>query len=205
MVRRSDQDAALEALYARVPKVDCKGKCTPTCGSITISTRERQRAREAGVTIRSKQEMTARREYDCAALVEGRCTIYSVRPMVCRLWGASEVIPCRFGCRPEPGSQLLGAAETYWLVIAAMQAGGTTDKDIAAFTEADVYAKERELGKAEFRRFARAWFAQTDVIDYARKEKGVSPALAGQALFGKVAGALTERLAEDERLHKYGR
>ena len=32
---------------------------------------------------------------------EGRCSVYSIRPLICRIWGAAEGIPCVFGCQPE--------------------------------------------------------------------------------------------------------
>ena len=31
-----------------------------------------------------------------------RCTVHSVRPMICRLWGVSENMKCPHGCKPEP-------------------------------------------------------------------------------------------------------
>ena len=31
-----------------------------------------------------------------------RCTIHSRRPLICRLYGISEGLPCPFGCKPKP-------------------------------------------------------------------------------------------------------
>jgi Fe-S-cluster containining protein len=33
--------------------------------------------------------------------VNGRCTVYSVRPFICRLWGTIETLACPEGCQPE--------------------------------------------------------------------------------------------------------
>lgn len=38
----------------------------------------------------------------------GYCTVYSVRPLICRIWGATEKLPCPFGCEPE---RMLSAKE----------------------------------------------------------------------------------------------
>src|SRR2546429_6087610 len=36
-------------------------------------------------------------------LRNGRCTVYEVRPMICRLWGMVEGMQCPHGCVPEGG------------------------------------------------------------------------------------------------------
>lgn len=48
--------------------------------------------------------------YRCPKLVDGRCSVYEDRPTVCRLWGATEAMPCRWGCIPDYGG--LTAAES---------------------------------------------------------------------------------------------
>lgn len=42
-------------------------------------------------------------ENACPALQSGRCEVYEVRPMVCRLWGAVEGMQCPYGCVPPAG------------------------------------------------------------------------------------------------------
>lgn len=115
-------DARLAALYAQVPDVQCKGLCADSCGPIDMHPRERQRLREAGVRIPGPQaaleQLVATGEYSCPALVDGRCGVYAVRPMICRAWGASEALPCEHGCRP-PNGRLLTDAETRALVEAS--------------------------------------------------------------------------------------
>lgn len=38
----------------------------------------------------------------CALLRrDGACSVYVDRPLICRLWGVVETMPCPFGCRPE--------------------------------------------------------------------------------------------------------
>ena len=31
----------------------------------------------------------------------GRCTVYQVRPLICRLWGTTRALACPQGCQPE--------------------------------------------------------------------------------------------------------
>ncbi len=31
-----------------------------------------------------------------------RCTVYERRPLICRLYGMTEELPCPFGCKPTP-------------------------------------------------------------------------------------------------------
>lgn len=38
---------------------------------------------------------------DCPLLENERCSVYEVRPMICRLWGLVESMPCPWGCKPD--------------------------------------------------------------------------------------------------------
>ncbi|MEW1679380.1 YkgJ family cysteine cluster protein [Streptomyces noursei] len=127
MPRRSDQDAALDALYAQVPNIACKGHCHTSCRPITMSDRERSRIRQnTGVTIPPVAQMHKEGRPTCPALTdENRCSVYALRPMICRIWNASEAIRCRFGCLPLNDASLLSKADTERLLGEAMNAGGT--------------------------------------------------------------------------------
>jgi Fe-S-cluster containining protein len=85
--------ADLDDLYAQVPDVGCKGLCVDSCGSVAMSPEERRRIAERGVHL----PLLAAFVGHCPALRNGRCSVYEVRPMVCRLWGAVEGMKCRFG------------------------------------------------------------------------------------------------------------
>lgn len=37
----------------------------------------------------------------CSKLVNGACGIYEKRPLVCRLYGASSIMRCPYGCKPD--------------------------------------------------------------------------------------------------------
>ena len=122
---RSQMDAELQELYDRIPRIpDCDGRCWTSCGPVGMSDRERQRIRRAGFRITPYREaMKLVETYYCEALTaEKRCAVYDMRPMVCRLWGAVESMPCIYGCIPEGG--LLSDAEGYWLIGESMRIGG---------------------------------------------------------------------------------
>ncbi|MGP3914347.1 YkgJ family cysteine cluster protein [Nonomuraea sp. 10N515B] len=106
-------------LYAQIPDVACKGLCQDSCGPIDMHPYERAQIRRAGVTIPEPQQAVTQLlltgDYTCPALEDGRCSVYELRPTICRAWGASEAMPCEHGCRPADG-QLLSDTETRRLV-----------------------------------------------------------------------------------------
>lgn len=91
----------LEALYAALPALACKGLCQHSCEEhVEASDLEHARARTAGVDLTAPTATGA-----CPALVStfgaGHCGIHPVRPMVCRLWGIAASMPCPHGCLPD--------------------------------------------------------------------------------------------------------
>ncbi len=116
---------SLEDLYGRIPAVDCKGLCVDSCGPIAMSKAEDARLRDLGVTIPPMAEAVAALErgddYSCPALDEGRCRVYPDRPTICRLWGATESMPCPHGCTPPDA---LTQPESHELLRLAAAAGG---------------------------------------------------------------------------------
>ena len=181
MARRSDQDAALDAVYAQIPDVGCKGLCKASCGPIEMSYRERSRIREnTGITIPPAAQLIKSGSLTCPALTdEGQCGAYRYRPYVCRAWGASEEMPCRWGCRPADGRPLLDAGETYRLLGAANDAGGGCTDAARNLTEADVLKALAERGDDAFGDTAarRACTRHFEDGDYYREATQDIPAL----------------------------
>jgi Fe-S-cluster containining protein len=62
-----------------------------------MSVRERLRVEEASGHTLGCNGIT------CNMLVNNRCSVYSVRPMLCRLYGLVEGFECEHGCVPEGG------------------------------------------------------------------------------------------------------
>jgi uncharacterized protein len=113
----------LEALYASLPTIQCKRKCLNYCGPILISKIEaarleakrghldRQACFEAAKKISLPAPAILEREYigigikDHCVFLEpmfGYCTVYKMRPLVCRLWGMMDtpLMRCPHGCVP---------------------------------------------------------------------------------------------------------
>lgn len=95
----------LDRAYSMVPNANCKGLCQEACGPIVPSLAEEARVRARyGVVIDFD-----RKTLGCTLLHDGRCGIYADRPLLCRLFGAVEKMPCPFGCAPDSGSMKQGA------------------------------------------------------------------------------------------------
>ena len=93
------QDRELDALYATLPRLDCQGLCSESCGPIALSLRERAR-----IVERARKPIEIDDRATCSMLTgDGRCEVYEIRPMICRLWGLVKRMPCPYGCRPEGG------------------------------------------------------------------------------------------------------
>lgn len=89
---------ALRDIWAKIPKmVDCQGECQMSCGPVPSSQIESGLMEErAGHQLGTDQNLM------CNMLREnGLCSVYAVRPMICRLWGATPKLACPLGCKPE--------------------------------------------------------------------------------------------------------
>lgn len=110
---------ALDALYAELPEVGCKGLCESHCvrDTVEFSPVETMRVeRETGVRVKPLKQGVE----PCAALHRGRCTVHSIRPMICRLFGAADGMRCEHGCLP---TRWLTDQDMMRYLCAAMQIG----------------------------------------------------------------------------------
>lgn len=94
--------------------IDCKGLCQNSCGPLPLGKTEERRL----VEERSGRKLQTASRGLCSMLSpNGRCTVYSDRPTICRLWGVVESMRCPHGCKPErvlsdpEGFALLAEAE----------------------------------------------------------------------------------------------
>ncbi len=111
--QRNVQDR-LDAVYAKVPNPGCKGLCHDACGSVAMTSLEHLRiVARHGVNLPlvaapavNGDPVTALglRGDRCRALTgDHQCSIYPDRPLICRLYGAADPLPCPYGCVPEKG------------------------------------------------------------------------------------------------------
>ncbi|MDF5756566.1 hypothetical protein P3X83_28565 [Spongiactinospora sp. TRM90649] len=97
---------------------------------------------ETGIKIPSAPEALQREQFQCPALDDARqCRAYEQRPMLCRLWGAVEWMPCTFGCRPAEG--LLPDSDGYRLLRESLAVGAPATPDDARRT-ADIEARVKD-------------------------------------------------------------
>lgn len=108
----TERMAKIEAIYATIPKVNCKGICgADYCGPIMMSRLEWRRLIERFPEIKPIHVPGIGDVLDtgdgcdlCPLLAEdGSCRAYDIRPVICRLFGAvmDPNMICRHGCQPE--------------------------------------------------------------------------------------------------------
>lgn len=85
----------LDAIYARIPKLKCQRKCQECCGPIGCFRGELDRMNAASLVP------LVATSTNCPALIGGSCSVYEVRPLICRLWGVVREMACPHGCEPE--------------------------------------------------------------------------------------------------------
>lgn len=103
-------------LFARIPKVACKGNCgrdrwNTCCGPIGCSMTEAVLLEQYdGKTCdwvdaghgNVMMNLPAATGLTCPHLgLDGRCTAYEARPIICRVFGAVRALACPWGCKPD--------------------------------------------------------------------------------------------------------
>lgn len=115
----AERIAAIERIYASLPELECRGQCYDSCGPITMTKLEFRRIERVGHhSIGLDLE-----RFRCTALSEdNRCTVYPLRPAICRLWGMTEAMQCTYGCVPVGG--YLSEVEGYTFLARVADAAG---------------------------------------------------------------------------------
>jgi hypothetical protein len=91
-----------EHMVPGVPRMDCKGLCHDQCTVIPVTPVERRRVEAAG-----GRRLFVTSEGRCSMLDDNnRCVGYAGRPLICRMWGASEGMICPHGCETRSGRYL---------------------------------------------------------------------------------------------------
>lgn len=136
--------ADLRRIWAKVPSIECQGKCANSCGPVECSSIERELIERRGA--RKLEPM--RPALTCSMLKDGLCSVYSIRPVVCRLWGVVESMPCPHGCKPE---RTLGDREGFEIMAEAAELSGDPDGTGSMIREAMTRMSPEELDA--FKRF----------------------------------------------------
>jgi hypothetical protein len=141
-----DTDTAIEAQWERIPALDCQGKCHTTCGPIDMSVRERERILERhGIDIPhppADLPISALPFTDCPALTMLKtCGAYENRPTICRLWGATEDLPCVYGCQPLDGQERLDTITAREIQTEVIYRGGPSPRDTELIRRSPVFSR----------------------------------------------------------------
>lgn len=121
----------MEALYARIPHIDCKKLCRACCGPImqagTMTQLEFDR-----LSAYPEQPADPKDFMACSLLThDGLCSVYDARPMICRLWGVVDdpMMRCPHGCEPV---RWLTNEESRALLREATEIGGDLRPGLSA-------------------------------------------------------------------------
>lgn len=80
-----------------IPAFACKPGCHDCCGPVTAATEE-----VARLPAKSDEEhQAALAELSCPYLGDDGCQVYGERPLICRLFGTTQRLPCPNGQRPS--------------------------------------------------------------------------------------------------------
>jgi uncharacterized protein len=102
--------AKLDAIYAELPTIACKGECAIACGAIPLSDLEARRLQLAThQKPRTRPGLDALSDFATAPMRErciyltdrDRCSVYTIRPLICRAWGLLRMLSCMHGCVPD--------------------------------------------------------------------------------------------------------
>lgn len=115
----------LQAIYDGLPKVECRRKCQEFCGPLLIPRVEYVQIEKTGAFVSLGKPVTSvmlNKQWDwmpkdklvalqpadlsnrCSLLYPlGKCRVYAVRPLICRLWGMVDtpLLRCPYGCVPD--------------------------------------------------------------------------------------------------------
>lgn len=116
---QNSREQALLDLYAELPRMQCQGLCADSCASMGMTVLEQRVIR-----VRTGRSLPlAHAGSLCPALTMLRqCSIYEVRPTICRLWGMVPAMRCNYGCTPEGG--WLTDAQAYEFLARVAELGG---------------------------------------------------------------------------------
>lgn len=81
-------------LYPELPSMRCDSGCTECCGPATVSESEFAAIQHY---IKTHQIKPVRQGITCPLYIDGRCSVYEVRPYICRMFGHSYLMDCPRG------------------------------------------------------------------------------------------------------------
>lgn len=115
----------LRELYEQLPTVACRGLCASSCEEhVEASDAETAALAARGVDLGAPTNDGACPALRATPFGQRRCSVYESRPMICRLWGAAEAMPCPHGCTTD--APPLTDIETLEALLDSFQIGGSS-------------------------------------------------------------------------------
>ncbi len=90
----------LEEIWRKIPSMECEEGCSECCFWPSRTPLEEERVRE-WLRERGREERVGRVGERCPYAEGGRCSIWPVRFLPCRLFGVVETVRCPRGKGPE--------------------------------------------------------------------------------------------------------
>ncbi len=91
----------LDDLYALIPDMRCLPGCTDCCRRFGVPSRTTEEDARIRTYLKVQgRDLMPAQGTTCPYLSEEGCSIYPVRPLTCRLFGASPNVLCPHGARP---------------------------------------------------------------------------------------------------------
>lgn len=79
-----DKNKILQNIYDEIPSFQCKEGCSDCCGPVILSKYESDR-------LKGKETNTG---VGCRYLKDGKCSVYEIRPFICRIFGVLNDLKC---------------------------------------------------------------------------------------------------------------
>lgn len=93
----NDNREIIVRLREQIPSFSCVKGCHDCCGPVTTSSEEMSR-----LPVKTDAEHDAAlSEFNCVHLGPHGCEVYTERPLICRLFGTTDSLPCPNGKGPE--------------------------------------------------------------------------------------------------------
>ncbi len=91
----------IEDLYGLVPDVNCPPGCIECCRNFGVPSRTRVEDERLKAFLRANgRTLGEAKGNTCPYVCETGCTVYPVRPLICRLFGTSPNYQCPVGVKP---------------------------------------------------------------------------------------------------------
>lgn len=77
-----------------LPPMSCVDDCGECCGPVLVTESEFQQVRRF---VEKKGIVPVRQAHVCPLLIDGKCAVYEVRPLPCRIYGHFDDMTCPHG------------------------------------------------------------------------------------------------------------